>query len=486
MVATLARKLYLLHWPGRLVVDMGREGDYAEMSFLERNEYNTNILTLKIMWGVFFVGFGLLVISRLTGMAVTPMSTILITIAVVFILFAGTTLVWNFNRSAWFIKYMLTVVIIVAVFLIVFLIQKAVFLTPLWAVVIIAGIMYYSLPIICAGGALAFILNLVLILVIPGPGLEESGFRDLVGNPLTLLLAVGCSIIVVRNGRSFLNVIIASEKRAGELKLRSDEILASAKQASEGVSDASENLFASTESINASVEEIASTTNQFAASVQELAKRATDMADSSRDVKEKALYGREDVESALKQIDVIREVIESVQLSVEKLVGKIVQIGDKIAAIDKISNQTNLLALNAAIEAARAGESGRGFAVVADEVRKLSEQTAVSAREIAEIVEANKTESKLTLNHIQKGAGQIKESSAIIEKSGSNFKKIIKGVATTSDYLEDIASMGQELEANSESMAAAAEQQSASVQELNELARKLKNTAAELSKKLAQ
>jgi methyl-accepting chemotaxis protein len=57
-------------------------------------------------------------------------------------------------------------------------------------------------------------------------------------------------------------------------------------------------------------------------------------------------------------------------------------IGEITRTMSRIADQTNLLALNAAIEAARAGAQGRGFAVVADEVRTLAASSEASAQEV--------------------------------------------------------------------------------------------------------
>ncbi|MFY9114601.1 MAG: methyl-accepting chemotaxis protein, partial [Dethiobacteria bacterium] len=349
------------------------------MSFLKQNEISTNSLAIKLLWGVFVGGFGMLLFSKFTGMAVTSLNTILMAMGIVFVLFVIATMIYIFFPSADFIKYLLMITIIIAVFVIVILIQKAVFLTPLWLVIVIAGIMYYNLPIVIIGGAICFVLNLVLILYYPGPGLAGMGFADLVGNPLTFVLAIGCAIVTTVKGYNFINLITSSEEEAKKLRVKAENMVQNSQKAAAGVSSASEDLLSSAESINASVQEIASTTNEFAASVQELAQRSTKMAESSQTVNEKASKGREEVENAQKQIDVIGQVIERVLTSVEGLIRKTVEIGKMVASINEISNQTNLLALNAAIEAARAGSYGQGFAVVADEVRKLSEQTALSA-----------------------------------------------------------------------------------------------------------
>lgn len=106
--------------------------------------------------------------------------------------------------------------------------------------------------------------------------------------------------------------------------------------------------------------------------------------------------------------------------------------------VNNISSQTNLLGLNAAIEAARAGEVGRGFSVVADEIRKLSISSSESTNKI-----------KQTLQSIEKSVGDI----------DGNI------IGMNSIFQENVAAL---------------EEISASIEELNQTAKKLEVLASKI------
>ena len=127
--------------------------------------------------------------------------------------------------------------------------------------------------------------------------------------------------------------------------------------------------------------------------------------------------------------------------------------GQILGVISDIADQTNLLALNAAIEAARAGEAGRGFAVVADEVRKLAEKTMSATREVGAAIIEIQDGTRKNVGHVEQVVNRIDEATALAGASGEALREIVSLVETTSSQVRSIAT--------------AAEQQSATSEEIN-------------------
>ena len=169
---------------------------------------------------------------------------------------------------------------------------------------------------------------------------------------------------------------------------------------------------------NRTSESVETSIQQMAETIREISSHANESAMLAQDTEKDV----DATTSSVEQLDASSRVIENV-----------------IELIRNLADQTNLLALNATIESARAGEAGRGFAVVANEVKELAKQTSEATENIN---------------------NSVLEIRDLIAKSVESSSQVSKKIRNVSE------SMG--------SVAAAVEEQSATMNDLHNTARDLR------------
>ncbi len=208
------------------------------------------------------------------------------------------------------------------------------------------------------------------------------------------------------------------------------------------------------------------------ATVLEVARSAAKAASTSAEAREQAAAGASVVGEAVEGITRVRDQTLDLKADMDALGRQAVDIGRVLSVISDIADQTNLLALNAAIEAARAGEAGRGFAVVADEVRKLAEKTMVATKEVDAAISGIQAGAKQNIANVDRAAATIEEASALAQKSGESLACIVTLVQEAADQVQAIA--------------AAAEQQSATSEEINHAVDDINTIASATSEAMRQ
>ncbi len=177
---------------------------------------------------------------------------------------------------------------------------------------------------------------------------------------------------------------------------------------------------------------------------------------ASRATEQAAERVKEGGDKVMRTVKVIQELSDGMNKmteSVAQLRTDSDAIGMVVCVIRDIAEQTNLLSLNAAIEAARAGEHGRGFAVVADEVRGLAKRTQESTKQIEQIIDNIHRATVSTVKVVEQGR--------VVTKSSCD------SIAKTSDALQPVTILMDDIYQMSEQMAQAAQSQSALAQEMN-------------------
>lgn len=117
------------------------------------------------------------------------------------------------------------------------------------------------------------------------------------------------------------------------------------------------------------------------------------------------------------------------------------ETGEVLSFIKTIAQQTKLLGLNAAIEAARAGEQGRGFTVVADEVRKLAENSTASVEKIAPVLANIESSMKVITEGVSIAGEMTQKQAAATEEVSASIAELEKMTESLETSAKNLAAL---------------------------------------------
>jgi len=282
-----------------------------------------------------------------------------------------------------------------------------------------------------------------------------------------------------------------------QLTNSADETSTAAGQIAESISSVSEDASEQMQSARTShsiIEEIAQGMEQASSSIQhvsELSVSATEFTDAGKKLMNETIDKMSDVKVST----------ESTSTVVRSLSNKSKEISQIVSLITNIADQTNLLALNASIEAARAGEQGKGFAVVAGEVGKLAEESGKAAKHISDLIQSIQVEVGEAIQSMDVSQGLVEEGLEMMQNSGDRFNEISGKVNTVSEEAGEISAITEEINASTQnvkhlvddfvkmsentddqaqSVAAAVEEQHATMHEMAEASAKLQTMSEQL------
>jgi len=201
------------------------------------------------------------------------------------------------------------------------------------------------------------------------------------------------------------------------------------------------------------LDQLATAMQEMASTAEEVARNAQAAAQAAITANQETERGVEVVSHSTQAIKRLADEMDETSHAINELAKLSHNIESILSVITSIADQTNLLALNAAIEAARAGESGRGFAVVADEVRSLASRTQQSTREIREMID-----------QLQTG---VKQAEARMQQSRDTASQTAEDAGAANEMLGRIRDAITRINDMNLQIATAAEQQSATTEEIN-------------------
>jgi methyl-accepting chemotaxis protein len=220
---------------------------------------------------------------------------------------------------------------------------------------------------------------------------------------------------------------------------------------------------------------VASGTQQLSSTADQVSQGATEQAaaaeEASASMEQMSANIKQNADNAAQTEKIARQSSADAEASgqaVERAVGAMRTIAEKIGIVQEIARQTDLLALNAAVEAARAGEHGKGFAVVASEVRKLAERSQAAAAEISAVSSGTVAAATQAGDMLGKLVPDIRRTAELVSEISAACREQDVGAAQINEAIQQLDKVTQQNASASEQISSTSEELAGQAEELQE------------------
>ncbi len=280
-----------------------------------------------------------------------------------------------------------------------------------------------------------------------------------------------------------------------ELRKLVSRVIATSLQVSKATTDAgtiTKGLLAATQKQAAEIRDAGGAVELMAKSIQEVDRSAAQSSEVARRTLEVTEQGARSVQNSVAGMGGIREQIQETSKRIKRLGESSQEIGEIVDLISDITEQTNVLALNAAIQAASAGEAGRGFAVVAEEVQRLAERSGEATKQIGMLVKTIQGDTQDAVSAMEKSTQGVVEGARLSDEAGRSLLEIERSTRELTDLVNSISvstqvqtDMAQEVASVMGDILKITEQTSKGTQLTSASVSQLENLARELSGSVA-
>jgi methyl-accepting chemotaxis protein len=488
--------------------------EMKESGILKRNEIEANRFASKVML-ISIVFVILFLVIKLIGLFVVPLGTLALALGIsaVFLLIPS-LLVFVLKKQDPWVKYVIAASAVMAIFCVFTILSHNVVLLYCYPIAIAS--LYFTRRLCFFTAVLSVVMLAIGQILSVYIGITDNNLAT-VGRmiasgvvPRTLEFAIIAVIFIYlsRRTRSMLQNVMGAEEQAVLLQKtlamteKAREVSGILAESVRQLSAVTDNTTKSNEQIAVNAQEISLASestikhmeeaiemvSRISQSINRIADEGNAIAGISREVRERNEKSGDILHQVIREMDSISQATIESRDVVARLMERSEEIGRFVETITGISEQTNMLALNASIESARAGEQGKGFAVVAAEIRTLAEQSQKAANDIADLIQQITQDTEKAANAMDTNSELVRNGLSLINEAGSVFELLsrtgkdmhmkisevsqaTKNAAADSskivEIVEGVRDLNRKNLAELQEIAAAVEQQLASMQEVS-------------------